>query len=133
MEKRQRFTPEFKREAVRLLQKSGKPAAVVAREPKLWLAANEERDIQVVQQLARPRSGGDDEPILMTVEQAAALLTVPVSWLKQRVSAQTVACTRLGRHIRFTRQQVATIVAANEQPVALTPLTGLTSRSRRPA
>ena len=77
--------------------------------------------------------GGDDGPILMTVEQAAALLAVPVSWLKQRVSAQAVACTRLGRHVRFTRQQVATIVAANEQPFALTPLTGLTSRARRPA
>ena len=85
---------------------------------------------QVVQFVGQ---GGDDEPILMTVEQAAALLAVPVAWLKQRVSAQTVACTRLGRHIRFTRQQVATIVAANERPVALTPLTGLTSRSRRPA
>ena len=32
MEKRQRFTPEFKREAVRQLRESGKPAAVVARE-----------------------------------------------------------------------------------------------------
>ncbi|MBA8889707.1 hypothetical protein FHW12_003954 [Dokdonella fugitiva] len=32
MEKRQRFTAEFKREAVRLLRTSGKPAAVVARE-----------------------------------------------------------------------------------------------------
>jgi transposase len=33
MEKRQKFTPEFKREAVRLLQKADKPAAAVAREP----------------------------------------------------------------------------------------------------
>ncbi len=32
MEKRQKFSPEFKREAVRLLATSGKPAAVVARE-----------------------------------------------------------------------------------------------------
>jgi transposase len=32
MQKRQRFTAEFKREAVRLLKDSGKPAAVVARE-----------------------------------------------------------------------------------------------------
>jgi transposase len=32
MEKRQKFTPEFKREAVRLLQKAHKPAAAVARE-----------------------------------------------------------------------------------------------------
>ena len=32
MEKRQRFTAEFKREAIRLLQESGKPVAVLARE-----------------------------------------------------------------------------------------------------
>jgi len=32
MEKRQRFTAEFKREALRLLKTSGKPTAVVARE-----------------------------------------------------------------------------------------------------
>ncbi len=32
MEKRQKFTAEFKREAVRLLNTGGKPAAVVARE-----------------------------------------------------------------------------------------------------
>ena len=32
MTKRQKFSAEFKREAVRLLQTSGKPAAIVARE-----------------------------------------------------------------------------------------------------
>jgi len=32
MEKRQRFSAEFKREAIRLMRTSGKPAAVVARE-----------------------------------------------------------------------------------------------------
>jgi transposase len=32
MEKRQRFTAEFKREAIRLLRESGKPVAVLARE-----------------------------------------------------------------------------------------------------
>lgn len=70
---------------------------------------------------------------LLTVEQAAAMLAVPVSWLKQRVSARSVACTRLGRHVRFTRDQVAAIVEASEQPALSTPLTGLTRRSRRPA
>jgi transposase-like protein len=30
MEKRQRFSAEFKREALRLMETSGKPAAVVA-------------------------------------------------------------------------------------------------------
>jgi transposase-like protein len=32
MEKRQRFSAEFKREAIRMMQTSGKPAAMVARE-----------------------------------------------------------------------------------------------------
>jgi transposase len=32
MEKRQRFSAEFKREALRLMQTCGKPTAVVARE-----------------------------------------------------------------------------------------------------
>ena len=32
MEKRQRFSAEFKREAIRMMQASGKSAAVVARE-----------------------------------------------------------------------------------------------------
>jgi hypothetical protein len=32
MEKRKKFTPEFKREAVRLMESSSKPAADVARE-----------------------------------------------------------------------------------------------------
>lgn len=73
------------------------------------------------------------EPTLLTLEQAARLLAVPTSWLKQRVSAREIACTRLGRHIRFTRDQVDALIAACEQPVALRPLTGLTRRSRRTA
>jgi excisionase family DNA binding protein len=72
-------------------------------------------------------------PLLLTVEQASGLLAVPPSWLKQRVAAHSITCTRLGRHIRFTREQLATIVAAGEQPAAFAPLTGLTRRSRRPA
>ncbi|GLQ50933.1 transposase [Dyella flava] len=32
MEKRQRFSAEFKREAIRMMQTSGKPVVVVARE-----------------------------------------------------------------------------------------------------
>ena len=82
--------------------------------------------------LARGRSS-DSAPVLLTVEQAAGMLAVPTSWLKQRVASHAVACTRLGRHIRFTHEQLAAIVTMNEQPVAVAPLTGLTRRSRRPA
>jgi excisionase family DNA binding protein len=73
------------------------------------------------------------EPVLLTIDEAAAMLSVPISWLKQRVASHSVGCTRLGRHIRFTREQVAAIIDAAAQPVAQQPLTGLTRRSRRPA
>lgn len=73
------------------------------------------------------------DPLLLTVEEAATRLAVPASWLKQRVAAHAIACTRLGRHIRFTAAQLDAIIASSEQPVAVLPLTGLTRRSRRPA
>jgi excisionase family DNA binding protein len=89
------------------------------------------RATRVVPALPAPREASVEA--LLTIEEAAALLAVPVSWLKQRVSARSVTCTRLGRHVRFTREQVAAIIDASEQPSLSTPLTGLTRRSRRPA
>lgn len=80
-----------------------------------------------------PSTETTQEPRLLTLDQAAGLLAVPASWLKQRVAAREIACTRLGRHIRFTQDQVDALIAACEQPVALRPLTGLTRRSRRTA
>lgn len=71
--------------------------------------------------------------ILLTLQEAAVLLSVPESWLRSRVASHAIACTRLGRHIRFTRQQLEEIVTAGEQPAARAPLTGLTRRSRRSA
>lgn len=82
---------------------------------------------------ALPSPRKESGETLLTVEEAAAMLAVPASWLKQRVAARSVACTRLGRHVRFTRDQVAAIIDASEQPALPTPLTGLTRRSRRPA
>lgn len=73
------------------------------------------------------------ESVLLTIDEAAAMLSVPTTWLKKRVASHTVACTRLGRHIRFTREQVSAIIDAAAQPVAPQPLTGLTRRTRRPA
>jgi excisionase family DNA binding protein len=73
------------------------------------------------------------QPLLLTVEEAAEVLSVPVTWLRKRVANQAVECTRLGRHVRFTHEQVAAIIDAATQPVLAPPLTGLTRRSRRPA
>ncbi len=71
MEKRQRFTTEFKREAVRLLQKSGKPAAVVARELGIprnrlykWAQDSETKGEQAFRGSGRPKVSNDELAVL---------------------------------------------------------------------
>ena len=69
---------------------------------------------------------------LLTLDEAAGILRVPASWLRHRVANREIACTRLGRHIRFTHDQVAAIVDSSAQSVVEQPLIGLTRRARRP-
>lgn len=71
MEKRQRFTAEFKREALRLLKTSGKPAAVVARELGIprnrlykWAADAERKGEQAFRGSGRPKASQDELAIL---------------------------------------------------------------------
>jgi transposase len=71
MEKRQKFTPEFKREAVRLLQKAGKPAAAVARELGIprnrlykWAQDAERKGDQAFPGSGRPKASQDELSVL---------------------------------------------------------------------
>ena len=71
MEKRQRFTSEFKREAVRLLEKSGKGVAVVARELGIpsnrlykWMADIEVKGEQAFRGSGRPTASQDELSVL---------------------------------------------------------------------
>jgi len=43
-----------------------------------------------------------DEPLL-DVEQAAALLAVRPSWVRDATRAGRLPCIRIGKHLRFTR------------------------------
>lgn len=43
-----------------------------------------------------------EEPLL-DVEQAAALLNVRPSWVRDATRTQRLPCIRVGRHLRFTR------------------------------
>ncbi|MFI9811576.1 helix-turn-helix domain-containing protein [Saccharothrix variisporea] len=61
-------------------------------------------------------NGSDDESILYTAEQAAALLQVRPSWLRRRAAARAVPCRFLGKHLRFTRQDLLDIATASHQP-----------------
>lgn len=70
MVKRQRFTAEFKREAVRLLQTAGKPAAVVARElgiprNRIYKWAEEaKKGAAAFRGSGRPKAGTDELSVL---------------------------------------------------------------------
>lgn len=59
-----------------------------------------------------------DEPLLYTVEEAAALLQVRSSWLRRKAATRAVPCTFLGKHLRFSRTDLETIIDGGAQPVA---------------
>ena len=71
MEKRQRFSAEFKREAIRLMQTSGKPAATVARELGVprnrlykWPKDAEKKGDQAFRGSGRPKASQDELAVL---------------------------------------------------------------------
>jgi excisionase family DNA binding protein len=51
---------------------------------------------------------------LLTIAEAAELLNVPQSWLRERAATHAVPHTRLGRHVRFTDEHLAAIIADGE-------------------
>lgn len=53
-------------------------------------------------------------PLAWTIEQAAQLLNVPTSWLRDKVTAKAVPHTSVGRHKRLTDDHLAQILAAGE-------------------
>jgi excisionase family DNA binding protein len=70
---------------------------------------------------------------LYSIKEAAEVLNVPFTWLRDKVTARQVPHTRLGRHVRFTEAHLAEIVADGEQPAAAAPvfLTGRRRHRRR--
>jgi excisionase family DNA binding protein len=66
-----------------------------------------------------------DEPLL-NAEQAAALLNVRPSWVRDAVRAGRLPCIRVGRHLRFTRPMLEQWAATHRVESA-----GLPGRQRR--
>jgi hypothetical protein len=55
---------------------------------------------------------------LHTVAEAAGILKVRESWLKTKASARLIPCTFVGKHLRFSDDDIAEIMKAGErQPV----------------
>jgi Helix-turn-helix domain len=61
---------------------------------------------------------------LYTAAEAASILKVRESWLKTKAAARLIPCTFIGKHLRFSDDDIAEIMKAGScQPV--------TSRERR--
>ena len=54
--------------------------------------------------------------VLFTPAQAAAQLQVRESWLRRRAARRAVPCTFLGKHLRFSQDDIKQIAAAAAQP-----------------
>ena len=48
---------------------------------------------------------------LYTAEQAAQLLQVSPSWLRRKATARAIACTFIGKHLRFSTDDLKSIIA----------------------
>jgi excisionase family DNA binding protein len=63
---------------------------------------------------------------LHTAAEAAGILKVRESWLRTKAAARLIPCTFVGKHLRFSDDDIEEIMKAGaRQPV--------TSRQRRPA
>jgi hypothetical protein len=56
---------------------------------------------------------------LHTTAEAAGILKVRESWLKAKASARLIPCTFVGKHLRFSDDDIANIMRAGaRQPIA---------------
>lgn len=62
---------------------------------------------------------------LLSTDEAAAYLNVPVRWVADAVRQRRLRCTRIGKHVRFRLEHLEELIDAGEQPV-----TASTTQSR---
>lgn len=55
-------------------------------------------------------------PLCYTPAEAADMLKVPESWLRRKAGRRLIPCTFLGKHLRFSSNDIAAIAAAGAQP-----------------
>lgn len=58
---------------------------------------------------------------LLTPDELAALLKVPPTWVRDKITARKIPFTKVGRHVRFAPHHVTQIIANGEEPVAVAP------------
>lgn len=67
-----------------------------------------------VTKVAQGKTIGTDGPLL-TVQEAAALLRVPESWLYARTRLNTIPYIRVGKYVRFDKHRLMTWLAAQQE------------------
>ena len=67
---------------------------------------------------------------LYTPAEAATLLAVRESWLRRRAAARTIACTFLGKHLRFSPADLHAIITANTHHPSAHPCRPTSMRRR---
>lgn len=71
-------------------------------------------------------------PRLLTIQQVAELLNVPERWVRDKVTQRAIPFTRIGKHVRFTREHLKEIIRQGEQEVIVIETnTGRLGRRRR--
>ncbi len=53
---------------------------------------------------------------LFTIPEAAEAVRIPISWLYERTRRNAIPCRRIGKHVRFTQQNLIEVIASSEQP-----------------
>jgi excisionase family DNA binding protein len=71
-----------------------------------------------------------NEPLLYTPAEAAELLKVPESWLRKKAAARQIPATFIGKHLRFTSDDLAAVVAAGARPPRHHPTPARLARDR---
>jgi excisionase family DNA binding protein len=69
--------------------------------------------LEALTSAAPPSTEGSQ--LLYTPAEAAAQLRVRESWLRRKAAARQIPCTFLGKHLRFSAADLATIVAQHGQ------------------
>lgn len=56
-------------------------------------------------------------PRLFTSAESAELLAVPESWLRRKAGLRLIPCTKLGKHLRFSTEDLTQIAKDGQQTV----------------
>lgn len=57
---------------------------------------------------------------LYTPAEAAEMLKVRESWLRKKAASRVIPCTFLGKHLRFSGEDIEAIIAAGKKRPAAT-------------